>query len=229
LKYESLEGWSIDAELGFPPMQAMGWTIDALPWRSKNVDWGLFDAVYIGTPWDYPEDPGHFMQVLESINRSSAVLVNDMALVSWSMSKTYLRDLEKMGVAIVPSTWLEQLEAGALGDAFDRFDVDKIIIKPVIGTNATDAYLVARQEIAILEPKLCETFANRPCVIQPFMENIFHDEEIFGSRKSTGRKLSRSMQSLRCGQRVIKSCNSSTHFPSMHAWTLFVVKTTDFS
>jgi glutathione synthase/RimK-type ligase-like ATP-grasp enzyme len=174
---ENQEGWSIDAELAFPPLQAMGWTIDALPWRTENVDWDSFDAVYVGTPWDYPEDPGRFMQVLETIDRSNAVLINDMELLSWSMPKTYLIELEQKGVAIVPSIWAEQYEHGMLDDAFDRFAGEKIIIKPVISTNASDTYLIARREATGLEPKLCENFANRPCLIQPFMENIQSEGE----------------------------------------------------
>ncbi len=177
LTMEDQEGWSIDAELAFPPLQAMGWSIDALPWRTEKVDWNSFDAVYVGTPWDYPEDPGRFMQVLESIDRSHAVLINDMQLVSWSIPKTYLRDLENRGIAIVPSIWSEQYEPGVLDAAFNRFAAARIIIKPVISTNATDTYLIARREVTGLEAKLCETFTNRPCLIQPFMENIQSEGE----------------------------------------------------
>ena len=121
---ENLAGWAIDAELGFPPLEAMGWQIDSLPWRSEGVDWDLFDAVYIGTPWDYPEDPGRFLQVLDCIDQSAAVLVNDIALVRWTIPKTYLRDLEKEGVAIVPSIWGDTMEEGAIDNAFSQFDVD---------------------------------------------------------------------------------------------------------
>lgn len=172
LTMEDQQGWSIDAELAFPSMRSMGWTIDALPWRTENVDWDAFDAVYVGTPWDYPEDPGHFMQVLRSIDRSNAVLVNDMQLVAWSIPKTYLRDLEEKGVAIVPSIWAERYEDGMLENALDRFAVGTIIVKPIISTNATDTYLFCRQDTGSLESVLGETFADRPCVMQPFMENI---------------------------------------------------------
>lgn len=177
LTMENLEGWSIDAELGFPPLQALGWTIDALPWRRENVDWGSFDAVYIGTPWDYPEDPEYFIEVLESIDRSGAVLVNDMALVTWSLPKTYLRDLEKKSVAIVPSIWGERYQCGMLADAFERFAVDRIIIKPVISTNATDTYLIGRDDIDAAEARLGERFRDRACVMQPFMGDIQSEGE----------------------------------------------------
>lgn len=49
---DSTEGWSIDADLGIAPLEARGWTVDQVPWRTPKVDWNVFDAVYIGTPWD---------------------------------------------------------------------------------------------------------------------------------------------------------------------------------
>jgi hypothetical protein len=177
LTMENAEGWSIDAELAFPPLMSLGWNIDALPWRSNDVDWDRFDAVYIGTPWDYPEDPEHFMRVLESVDHSSAILVNDLALVQWTIPKTYLRDLEERGAPIVPSIWSDDLGIDQLDDSFDRFDVGKIIVKPVISANATDTYLLERDKYPHLEAQLRETFANRPHVVQPFLENIESEGE----------------------------------------------------
>jgi hypothetical protein len=104
---DNAEGWQIDADLGFIPLAALGWQVIAVPWRSTDTDWDQFDAVYIGTPWDYPEDPDKFLTLLRSIDRSEACLVNDLQLVLWSMPKTYLRDLEKQGAAIVPSLWFD--------------------------------------------------------------------------------------------------------------------------
>ena len=101
---DNTDGWEIDSDLSFEPMQALGWSIDMLPWRSADVDWKQYEAVYICTPWDYPDDPDSFLALLETIDASNAVLVNDIALVRWTIPKTYLRDLEMRGAAIVPST-----------------------------------------------------------------------------------------------------------------------------
>lgn len=177
LTMENPAGWTIDAELAFPPMQAMGWAIEALPWKSTDVDWNAFDAVYIGTPWDYPQDPARFLDVLASIDRSSAVLVNDLALVDWSLPKTYLRDLEEKGVDIVPSTWCDRYAQGMLAAALDRFGVDEAIIKPVISTNASDTYRLGRGKAGAAEAKLVEAFRHRACLIQPFIGNILSDGE----------------------------------------------------
>ena len=177
LTMENAEGWTIDAEMAFPPMMSMGWTIDPLPWRTDDVDWDRYDAVYIGTPWDYPDDPDYFVRMLEAIDRSSAVLVNDLALVQWTMPKTYLRDLEEKGAPIVRSIWSDDLGIDQLHDSFDIFGADRLIVKPVISTNATDTYLLERDTIRVLGTKLQRVFANRPHVVQPFIENIQSEGE----------------------------------------------------
>lgn len=169
---DSTEGWSIDADLGIAPLEARGWAVDQVPWRTPDVDWNVFDAVYIGTPWDYPQDVDRFMDVLERIDRSRAVLVNDFALVRWSLPKTYLRDLEERGADIVPSDWHTHLEKGALAGFFDRIGTDSLIIKPVVSTNATDTHLLTRESASSKEPALLQTFRNRPFVVQPFIDNI---------------------------------------------------------
>ena len=177
LTMDSTDGWTIDADLGFAPMEELGWQVEAIPWRSAARDWNDYDAVYIGVPWDYPEDPAHFISLLESIDRSPALLVNDLALVRWGIEKTYLRDLESRGAEIVPSMWYEDMQPELLADAFAGFACEQIIVKPVISTNATHTYLLDRQSAEELGSELRERFSERPFVVQPFIENILVEGE----------------------------------------------------
>lgn len=159
------------------PLEAKGWTVDQVPWRSPDVDWNAFDAIYIGTPWDYPQDVNRFIDVLERIDRSRAVLVNDLALVHWGLPKTYLRDLEERGADIVPSHWQMHLAKGDLAAFFDRIVGETLIIKPVVSTNATDTFLLDRDAASRQETALLQTFHNRAFVVQPFIANIKTDGE----------------------------------------------------
>lgn len=177
LTMENSDGWSIDADLGFPPMEEMGWQVEPIAWRTTAPDWNQYDAVYIGVPWDYPEDPGLFMSVLETIDQSRAILANDLELVRWSLAKTYLRDLEAKGVAIVSSLWFDGMAPGIVEQAFDKYRTDQIIIKPVVSTNATDTFLLTRDRARELEGRLASTFRQRPFVAQPFIESIQSDGE----------------------------------------------------
>jgi hypothetical protein len=172
LTMENTAGWFIDADLAIPSMQALGWTIDTVPWRGTRTDWQRYDAVYIGTPWDYPEDVGRFMRLLEQIDASGPVLVNPLELVRWGLAKTYLRDLEAKGADIVPSAWYERLLPGELLSCFDELGTDRIVIKPVVSTNATDTFLLERREASRLEPLLERRFGDRAFVAQPFIQNV---------------------------------------------------------
>jgi hypothetical protein len=110
--------------------------------------------------------------LLETIASSTAVLVNDIALVHWNLSKSYLRDLETRGAAIVPSLWYDEFDREALPGFFDTHRCDRIIIKPVVSTNAHNTFLLDRTVPAETIEQLERTFAARPFVVQSFIENV---------------------------------------------------------
>ena len=176
LTMDSTDGWSIDADLGIAPLEARSWRVDWVPWRTPGVSWDRYDAVYIGVSWDYPQDVDRFFSVLERIDRSRAVLVNDLSLVRWSLSKTYLRDLERCGADIVPSLWYERMSEGELAGWFARLDTRQVIVKPAVSTNSTDTFLLTQaaseQEALADEAMLVRTFRERAFVVQPFIADV---------------------------------------------------------
>mgnify|MGYP000222888477 CR=1 FL=1 len=133
-----------DYDVSFAAMAELGWQVDCVPWRDPAIDWNGFDAVYICTPWDYPQDPDLFLQVLEAIDASQAELINPLPLVRWSLAKTYLQDLERKGGAIVPSVWFEQFDAGDVSGWFESLGNDTVVIKPRVGANAQDTFVLTR-------------------------------------------------------------------------------------
>lgn len=177
LTMDDMEGWSIDVDLCVEPLGELGWQLEAIRWRTDAPDWSHFDAVYIGVPWDYPEDPERFLDTLAAIDRSDALLVNDLSLVRWSLEKTYLGDLELRGGDIVPTLFLDGIDTAALADAFARWETDTIIVKPVIGTNATDTFVLSQDDWRSRVADLQSTFAGRSAMVQPFIANIRDEGE----------------------------------------------------
>lgn len=166
-----------DEYLSFEPMAAYDWSVDMVAWQDSSVNWDDYDAVYICTPWDYPQHADKFISVLENIDRSSALLVNDLSLVRWTLSKIYLRDLEKCGVAIVPSAWYEDIDAATIPTFFAALGGDKLVIKPTIGANAMDTFVLTNPVADELAEHLCAIYSERPYFVQPFIENIQHEGE----------------------------------------------------
>lgn len=165
-----------DFHLSIAPMQALGWQVDVVPWRD-DIDWDCFDAVYICTPWDYPEHVRQFLEVLSRIDASRALLINDLALVHWTLEKTYLRDIERQGGAIVPSTWYDDFESADPARLFAEHRTRQIVIKPTLGANAKDTFVLT-DPVDDAELKLLQrTFAGRAFLVQPFVENIRSEGE----------------------------------------------------
>lgn len=170
LTMQDTAGWSIDADLAIEPLQDLGWLVESVPWRKPGTDWSRYEAVYIGTPWDYPEDPQHFLAVLRKIERDGCLLVNPLSLVRWNLQKTYLRDLEKRGVRIVPTVWLNSLGQAELDNLLQRWQ--SIVVKPVVSTNAMDTYPLSASSADDEQSLVLEVFRDKSCMAQPFISSI---------------------------------------------------------
>lgn len=166
-----------DYDLSFDAMADLGWRVDCVPWRDPSHDWNQYDAVYICTPWDYPEDPGLFMQVLEAIEASTAHLINPISLVRWSLAKTYLRDLAERGGAVVPSLWFDRFDPEEVSGWFEHFDSDRIVIKPQVGTNSQDQFVLKRPVTNVVMSEVQHIYREQPFFVQPFIANVQSEGE----------------------------------------------------
>ena len=166
-----------DYDVSIPAMESLGWEVETVAWDDPAISWDRFDAVYICTPWDYPEKLQRFLEVLAAIDRSPAHLVNDLSLVNWNLRKTYLRDLEERGGPIVPSLWYDDFDPVELAASFSRLDARSVVIKPQVGANATDTFVLHEPVPGDKGCQLAGTFAGRPHFIQPFMPSVQSEGE----------------------------------------------------
>lgn len=165
-----------DAELAVAPMAELGWAVDMVPWR-RDAEWDDYDLVYICTPWDYQDDVGAFLDVLETIERSSALLVNSLDLVHWNLEKTYLRELEMRGADIVPSLFFDRFDADTVAACFVAHESDRIVVKPVVGANADYISVLSEPLTGADVDALQRVFADRPFFVQPFIESVQSEGE----------------------------------------------------
>lgn len=167
----------IDDALAYEPLRQRGWHVDAVPWRQPGVDWSLFDAVVIRSPWDYQGHPEAFLGVLESIEGSGTRLYNRLDLVRWNVRKTYLRELEAWGVPVVPTVWRERLRPGDLASVLDAVGTDEAVVKPVVSANADGAFRL-RRPVRLEEAAAVEAYyAGRALMAQPFLRAVVDEGE----------------------------------------------------
>ncbi|PAP75670.1 ATP-grasp domain-containing protein [Rubrivirga marina] len=162
-----------DAE-AVAPLAALGWTVEDVAWRAE-ADWDAYDAVVVRSPWDYQDAPDHFLEVLGAIDRSSARLENPLPVIRWNLRKTYLRDLERAGVPVVPTRWAEDgLTAGTLAAAFRQWDVAGVVAKPIVSANADGTFRLGAEADGV---EALSALADRPSLVQPFVPAVVEEGE----------------------------------------------------
>ena len=167
----------IDDDLALAPLAERGWQLDTIPWNRVGVDWKQYELVAIRSTWDYQNHAEAFLATLAAIEASGARLCNPIATVRWNMRKTYLHDLDRQGVPIVPTLWRERLGRGDLLTLFEATGGDQAVIKPVVSCNAQGAFWLDRKRVQAQAAEIEAYFANRPLLIQPFERNIVDEGE----------------------------------------------------
>ncbi len=180
---DSLEDFEAYDHLFEPHLLALGWQVDVISWRAKDIDWDHYQAVVIRTPWDYQDDAPAFLQVLEAIEQSSAHLENSLEIVRWNIDKIYLQELEKLAVNLVPTVWRSRLSTNSpltqqeLVDYFNHFSSEQIVLKPRISANADNTFWLTQQNYQQKLVEMNNAFNQRDFMIQPFMASIVNEGE----------------------------------------------------
>lgn len=167
----------MDYDLSFEAMAALGWDAQPVDWRDPDTDWNSFDVVYLCTVWDYPDHLDEFIALLQTIEQSSALLINARALVHWNMRKTYLRDLESRGADIVPTLWFAGFDGVNMAEWFAAHAAEAVVIKPEVGANAQDTFVLREPVDQDTKALLRVAFNNRAFLVQPFIANIEREGE----------------------------------------------------
>lgn len=139
-----------------------------LAWDDETADWTAFDAVIIGTAWDYWDRQAAFLAKLDEI-AGKTQLFNPPELVRWNIHKSYLRDLEARGARLIPTLWLDEADADAVHRAFDTLGTDDLVLKRQVGAGADGQHRLKRGAPIPSLP--------HPMMAQPFLAAILEEGE----------------------------------------------------
>lgn len=166
----------IDDEHAIAPLEALGWRVSTVSWRQTAVPWREFDLVIIRSTWDYWDDVEAFLDTLAHIDRETR-LVNPLELVKWNLRKTYLGDLQRRGIPIVPTIWPQKIAAAGFAPLFRQLHNDELVIKPVVGANGQDAFRVSTGDSSEQLQAISSRFSGKPAMVQSFMPHILDEGE----------------------------------------------------
>lgn len=177
------DAWQFDVQMNIlkPAFAAEGLSLEPVGWL-REAGWEEFDAALVLTAWDYQDRPEAFLARIDALQALGVAVHNTPDLVRWNIRKTYLRELEARGVAVIPTLWPEAPMRADVEAAFEAFATDRVVLKRQVGAGARGQQSFARGE-AVVEgplldrPLLDRPLLDRPGMIQPFMRAIAEEGE----------------------------------------------------
>jgi glutathione synthase/RimK-type ligase-like ATP-grasp enzyme len=100
LTSEELKDLTDDDRLAIAPLRARGHEVVPAVW-TRDPDWASFEMTIIRSPWDWQAHEARFGRLLETFAKAPFRVENRSA-IHWH-DKTYLLELEKRGVRIIPT------------------------------------------------------------------------------------------------------------------------------
>lgn len=140
-------GFVYDDERAIPPLEALGWTVETVPWDAE-VDWARYRAAVVRTTWDYQDRLDSFLETLARIEESGCLLYNALSTIRWNARKTYLRDLSERGVPVIATVFGDPGSGPDLPSLQDSLGARDLVIKPMVGASAFETFRVVAEESA---------------------------------------------------------------------------------
>ena len=134
----TVPAWEVDDRPFHAALAARGIPATQAVWDDPSIDWTSFDIVVIRTTWDYQEKRDAFVAWAERLAALAVPLHNPADIVRWNTHKSYLRDLERRGVAIVPTEWLERRTRPDVAAICARRGWRRAFLKPCVGATSRE-------------------------------------------------------------------------------------------
>lgn len=153
------------AERGIEPRVAV--------WDDPDVDWSRAGIVVMRSVVDYASRREDFIRWAESVPR----LLNHADVVRWNTDKHYMLELEKRGMPVIPTTWLEPGDGLSKRRVHTRFPaLGDFVVKPAISSGARDTGRYTGNEVgsrmAAIEHATNLLEEGRTVMVQRYQESV---------------------------------------------------------
>lgn len=148
-------------------------------WDDAAVPWHAFDGVLLHACWNYHLKFDEFQAWLAALATSTVPVWNPLEVVQWNSRKTYLSDLARLGIPVLPAVYVGCGDRVRLAEVMQENGWHTAVIKPVIGA---DGFLTFRVRLATAESAqelLYAAAAHGGAIIQPLASQIEAGEYSF--------------------------------------------------
>ena len=148
-----------------------------LAWDDKNFDWTTTKYILFRTTWDYFDRFEEFSKWLNTVSKKTKLL-NSENIIRWNIDKHYLGDLEKNGIKVAKTHFIEKGTNKNLSQIHNELNWSETVLKPCISGAARHTYRLNTDNIPNYENVFKTLIKKEAMMLQPFQRNIVEKGEI---------------------------------------------------
>jgi len=146
-------------------------------WDNPDFDWTKTKYILFRTIWDYFDRFDEFVSWLEKV-KSQTMLINPYSTIRWNMDKHYLADLNKKGINIPPTMFIEPCDDRSLHEIVSQSGWNNLILKPAVSGAGRHTYKLTQDGIAGHQSVYKKLIAEESMLLQEFQHNITTKGEV---------------------------------------------------
>ncbi len=141
-------------------------------WDNAGVDWARFDRVIIRSTWDYHLKPDAYQAWIRSFLPRPDQLWNPPAIVLANLSKRYLIELERKGVNVVPTAYIEAGDEQPLRGIMEHRGWDEVVIKPAVSASGRGTWRSSRAAAEKDQEEFAAQSRAHDVLVQPYCPEV---------------------------------------------------------
>lgn len=168
-----MPAWEVDDRHLHAALRVRGVAFEQVVWDDPSVDWRRYRGVCIRTTWDYQDKLAAFRAWLTRV-AALTQLWNPPGVVLWNTHKHYLRELQRDGVPLAPTVWLDRGTRVDLPALVREHRIREGFLKPCVGATARETLRFATDPagLASAEAHLDRLLPHEDLMLQPFLANV---------------------------------------------------------
>jgi glutathione synthase/RimK-type ligase-like ATP-grasp enzyme len=140
-------------------------------WNDSTIDWTSFDYLIFRNTWDYYEKENEFNRWLDQIEKLGIKTLNALQIIKQNKHKFYLRELENIGISIIPTVFIDKTDNLNLSEIIPSH-WKKAVVKPAFSGGSYQTEVFGISEIERINNQYQPIASEKELLLQEFMPEI---------------------------------------------------------
>jgi hypothetical protein len=158
-------------------LRAAGLNAEPLIWEDPHQDWGAPRLAVIRSAWDYSFRRDQFVTWAERA-AAKTTLWNSARMVRWNTHKSYLCDLARRGVSVVPTLLLAAGSTANLSGLLEERGWEDAVLKAAVAQSGRYALFMPRERRAAGQAHLARLLPHEDMLVQPYVRSVTTSGEL---------------------------------------------------